>query len=202
MKKLSSERKIAANRENARHSTGPKSARGKSKSRENAVKHGIYSTTKLLIGENKVLYKIMRRELRKKYSPQTHVEQALVACLMAELWNLRRILRAEQLLGADAQQDLNEDLEGFEYLKADEEDNEQGEGDEEDNEQGDSTAADVSPQVDVDAVYEQLFLNSDFDRMQRLTTLKRQTLNTILGLEKELDRRLRVKMRAISKEEE
>lgn len=191
MKKPSSEKKIAANRENARHSTGPKSARGKSKSRENAVKHGIYSTTKLLIGEDRDLHKAMRRELRKKYLPETHVEQALVACLIAELWNLRRILRAEQLLGADAQQDINEDL-----------DLEDIEGDEEGNEQADDTAADVSPQADVDAVYEKLFLNADFDRMQRITMLKRQTLNTVLGLEKELNGRLRMKMRAIRQEEE
>jgi len=36
-----SERKLKANRENAKKSTGPRSARGKAFSRRNAVKHGL-----------------------------------------------------------------------------------------------------------------------------------------------------------------
>lgn len=36
-----SERKLRANRENAKKSTGPKTARGKSFSRRNAIKHGL-----------------------------------------------------------------------------------------------------------------------------------------------------------------
>jgi len=37
-----SERKLKANRDNARKSTGPKTARGKAFSRRNAVKHGLF----------------------------------------------------------------------------------------------------------------------------------------------------------------
>jgi len=36
-----SERKLKANRENAKKSTGPRTARGKAFSRRNAVKHGL-----------------------------------------------------------------------------------------------------------------------------------------------------------------
>ena len=39
--RLISERKVKANRENAKKSTGPRTARGKAFSRRNAVKHGL-----------------------------------------------------------------------------------------------------------------------------------------------------------------
>ena len=38
---MTSARQIAANRRNARRSTGPRSSRGKSRSARNAVKHGL-----------------------------------------------------------------------------------------------------------------------------------------------------------------
>ena len=41
---MPSERKIAANRGNARKSTGPRSARGKAHTAQNALRHGLAST--------------------------------------------------------------------------------------------------------------------------------------------------------------
>ena len=40
-KTLVSSRKIAANRRNAWHSTGPRTAKGKDRSRQNALRHGL-----------------------------------------------------------------------------------------------------------------------------------------------------------------
>lgn len=40
---MASERQIAANRRNAAKSTGPRSAGGKQRSRQNAVRHGLFS---------------------------------------------------------------------------------------------------------------------------------------------------------------
>ena len=65
---MSSSKKLAANRANARHSTGPKSKDGKARSRVNAFKHGlavsssaipdfapdIIHLTQLIVGENEV----------------------------------------------------------------------------------------------------------------------------------------------------
>ena len=42
-----SERKLQANRENAKKSTGPKTVRGKAYSRRNALKHGLLATSLL-----------------------------------------------------------------------------------------------------------------------------------------------------------
>ena len=38
---MASERKIAANRKNARLSTGPRTSRGKARARQNALRHGL-----------------------------------------------------------------------------------------------------------------------------------------------------------------
>ncbi len=39
--KMASARQLAANRRNAQHSTGPRTARGKSRSKQNALRHGL-----------------------------------------------------------------------------------------------------------------------------------------------------------------
>ena len=50
-----SERKLKANRENAKKSPGPRTARGKEYSRRNATKHGLFARHPVdfvLLGEN------------------------------------------------------------------------------------------------------------------------------------------------------
>ena len=42
---MASEKQIAANRRNARNSTGPRTEQGKARSRMNALRHGFASTT-------------------------------------------------------------------------------------------------------------------------------------------------------------
>ena len=64
-----SEKKIAANRENARRSTGPKTISGKSKSKKNAITHGVYASTTLITGEDAALYEAIKKEQRKIFKP-------------------------------------------------------------------------------------------------------------------------------------
>ena len=49
---MSSEKKIEANRRNGRKSAGPKSDEGKSRSRLNALKHGMRANLLVLPGED------------------------------------------------------------------------------------------------------------------------------------------------------
>ena len=49
---MTSEKKIEANRQNERKSTGPKSPEGKAAVRLNALKHGLLSQQVLLPGED------------------------------------------------------------------------------------------------------------------------------------------------------
>ena len=53
IEKATSFKKILANRENAKRSTGPRSAEGKYFSRRNALKHGLRADNIITVGENK-----------------------------------------------------------------------------------------------------------------------------------------------------
>jgi hypothetical protein len=92
---MSSNAKAAANRQNALKSTGPRTNRGKSKSRLNAVTHGIYAATKVLPGEDESAYREMEKALFQHFAPIGPVENMLVRQIVGETWRLERIDRAE-----------------------------------------------------------------------------------------------------------
>jgi hypothetical protein len=87
--------KIAANQNNARNSTGPKSTRGKRYSSRNAIKHGIFSADMLLPGENEETYSEMLQGLVSALRPLGACEFSLVEELSWCRWRLRRVYPAE-----------------------------------------------------------------------------------------------------------
>jgi hypothetical protein len=92
---MSSPAKISANRENARKSTGPRSERGKSKSRLNALKFGIHATIPVLPGEDAGAYREIERANLTHFAPVGPVEKTLVRQIITEEWRLARIQKAE-----------------------------------------------------------------------------------------------------------
>jgi hypothetical protein len=67
-----SERKLKANRENAQKSTGPKTLRGKSFSRRNALKHGLFVnhvTDFAVLDEDPKQYEELLNGLWNQYQP-------------------------------------------------------------------------------------------------------------------------------------
>lgn len=94
-RKMASAAKIGANRRNALASTGPKTASGKSHSRFNAVKHGIYATAPVLPGEDEHAYRELLRSYEEHFVPVGPVEAILVQQITAEHWKLDRTLKAE-----------------------------------------------------------------------------------------------------------
>ena len=64
---MTTEKQMAANRRNARHSTGPKTARGKATSAQNATRHGLLAQTVVLHDEDPeecaAFYTAIREEL-------------------------------------------------------------------------------------------------------------------------------------------
>jgi hypothetical protein len=67
-----SERKLKANKENAKKSTGPKTSRGKANSRRNALKHGLFARQFMDFvahGEDPEEYKKLLSGLRAQYEP-------------------------------------------------------------------------------------------------------------------------------------
>lgn len=93
---MTSQKKILANRHNAQNSTGPKTARGKARSRYNAVKCGIYSKNRPLPGEDKHAYQRLTRRLHERYAPSDPVEELIVDQILGHIWRIGRLERAER----------------------------------------------------------------------------------------------------------
>ena len=83
-------RQIAANRRNALHSTGPKTEAGKTRSRGNAVRHGLTAETVIEGLEDPEDYKAFELSVTADFNAQSAVERELVLRLAGLLWRLRR----------------------------------------------------------------------------------------------------------------
>ncbi len=94
-----SERKIAANRANAKKSTGPRTPEGKARSRWNAMKHGILAQAvippSLEPFESSTDFAGLLAALREHFCPATVIEGILVEIIAACYWRLARLARAE-----------------------------------------------------------------------------------------------------------
>ena len=93
-----SARKLAANRQNATHSSGPKTEGGKAKSSKNAIKHGIFARKLFSPTEQGELleYEELAAQLVDHYEPNGFKEQLLVEQIFTELVRNGRILKYEQ----------------------------------------------------------------------------------------------------------
>jgi hypothetical protein len=87
--------KLAANRPNAQHSTGPKTEAGKAQSRRNALKHGIFAANMFVYGENPSEYEELLGVLREDLAPESALEELLVEKLAICVWRGKRVLRCE-----------------------------------------------------------------------------------------------------------
>jgi hypothetical protein len=87
---MTNERQIAANRQNARNSTGPKTEHGKRRSRRNAIRHGLAAETIIDVLEDRATYKALQRAIHSDYHPRSNFELQLVGRLVSLLWRLRR----------------------------------------------------------------------------------------------------------------
>lgn len=94
-----SPRKLAANQENARRSTGPRTPEGKEKVRLNAVRHGLLAKEVIVpIGDeqdNRSKFERLWNDLWQHYAPVGPVEEMLVEMIAICYWRLRRATRAE-----------------------------------------------------------------------------------------------------------
>ena len=83
--------KIAANRANAKKSTGPKTKLGKARSSVNAVRHGLTAVKVVLEGESPAEFESLRTGMFQEFRPTSRVEQELVDRIASVLWRLRRV---------------------------------------------------------------------------------------------------------------
>jgi hypothetical protein len=101
---MTTDKQIAANRENAKKSTGPRSSDGKRKSRRNAVRHGLTAETVIDVLEDAADYEALAAAINADFRPATNFELQLIARLISLLWRLRRATAIESgLLALEAE---------------------------------------------------------------------------------------------------
>jgi hypothetical protein len=92
---MTSFRQIEANRRNGRLSTGPVTEEGKTRSRRNAVRHGLTAETVIDTLEDAEDYAAFEMAVTADYDAQSAVERELVLRLASLLWRLRRATAIE-----------------------------------------------------------------------------------------------------------
>ena len=87
-----SERQLLANRLNATHSTGPRTARGKAKSAANAITHGIFAKTPVLLvlGEQPAEWNAFRAAIIESLQPNGTAELTIAERAAHLMWRLQR----------------------------------------------------------------------------------------------------------------
>jgi len=102
-----------ANQENAQHSTGPRTAEGKQRSSQNAIKHGLCALDPLIPGEDPEAFQEHFCEIELDLRPASAIESNLVEQIADVSWRLKRLSRIEAAVitafyDATAEQPLNQ----------------------------------------------------------------------------------------------
>ncbi len=103
---MATEKQVLANRQNARRSTGPKTADGKRAVAGNALKHGLLSHHVLLLGDDASTFAEMRDGILETLEAVGELEALLVDRIVQGLWRLRRLGIVETGLFVQAQCDF------------------------------------------------------------------------------------------------
>src|ERR1035441_3608649 len=92
---MATPQQIAANRQNAQKSTGPRTPEGKAVSSQNAFKSGLDADSQFCYGEQRADFYRLQVEYFTRFSPQSPDERFYVDTLIRNEWSLRRLFRAE-----------------------------------------------------------------------------------------------------------
>ena len=99
MRKKLSDKQLAANRRNARKSTGPKTPAGRAVSKLNALKHGLLAQTVVVRGhqlkESPIEFKKLCQAFYANLNPVGPLEEMLADQIIQAAWRLRRARTAE-----------------------------------------------------------------------------------------------------------
>lgn len=142
---MTTEKQAAANKANAKKSTGPKTAAGKATVAGNAISHGILSKRLLLEGESPDDFQALQDDLRQALMPMGALELVLVEKVAVAIWKQKRLVAAET-----AMLELGRDMRRLEVRDAVKEAAGLGYTD------GEITSADLIP-LDADDKAQQLF---------------------------------------------
>ena len=100
---MASKRQLAANRRNAKKSTGPRTPEGRAAVRLNGVKHGLQAETLILPGERQSDFTDLLQSFEAEHQPATPDADANVRELAISTWRLNRLDHSEAGLTTPAQ---------------------------------------------------------------------------------------------------
>jgi hypothetical protein len=89
------QQRAEANRINAQRSSGPRTELGKSRSKMNALKHGLSAKTIVIEGEDPREFEALRAGLEQQYESDSALMFELVERLAILFWRQRRVARFE-----------------------------------------------------------------------------------------------------------
>ena len=110
-----------ANKQNAQHSTGPRTKQGKQRSSQNALKHGFRAKDPLIPGEDPDEFDRHSVDLETELRPVSYLELNLVEQIIDITWRLKRFPRIEaavinELHDSAAEQPQNHDKDANQLL--------------------------------------------------------------------------------------
>jgi len=92
---MTTEKQLAANRENAKLSTGPRSEEGKAASSTNALRHGLASRGLIILPGQQPAFDELEAGLRGSLLPAGPLQEFLFRRALTAAWNLHRCEQAE-----------------------------------------------------------------------------------------------------------
>ena len=92
---MATDAQTAANRRNAKRSTGPRTGRGKAIAARNALRHGLLAQDVILDDEDASLFEERRDAICARLDARGELEDVLVERIVACAWRLRRLERIE-----------------------------------------------------------------------------------------------------------
>ncbi len=92
---MSTPNRTEINRENAQHSTGPKTEAGKQRSSLNALRHGLTGQIVVMPTEDLEAYQSHLKSFTDEYNPAGATEKNLVQALADTSWRLNRVAALE-----------------------------------------------------------------------------------------------------------
>ena len=104
-----SENRLAANRANARLSTGPRTEEGKARSSQNARTHGLTARDLVVRDDEREEFQELLASFQSELDPLGALEQTLFDEIVHAAWNLRRIRRLEASLATSASDPILDD---------------------------------------------------------------------------------------------
>ena len=92
---MATDRQTRANRENARHSTGPRTPEGKARSSANRTTHALTGRHAVLPTESAAGFDHLAASLQAEWDPRTETESQQVEMIAHHWWRILRIARLE-----------------------------------------------------------------------------------------------------------